>query len=490
MDTDADGSPEDDDLLGRYGGTDRFVRSVGAVNELYPNLVIDLFLDVFLSDRRRLRLQENLVATPDGSRMAGRVDYLIGGERPTGNSGAPRAVGSVIVPFLWGTKGRLYSNLVVTNSSGRRLTLLPQSQVTAMIGLAVETRLREALGVDPEADLTEPQRAVLRELGALISIPDPVAIEHYRRVFAEIVAPLEVPPEALAGLRELVEFFAGGYVLAVEVPLAESAHLGLDYSYSEPPEPSRSSLSSVFGLDSPEQGVELAAAATLFHSYHLVVEGRVGSYARRTQLYRKGADGELRPVRRPGEAPGGREPVIRHRERRFGNSSVHLHIDQPSTERPRLIWQVSYEEIPPGSLPPIITMAFANFLVAMVLAFTLPVIDNPIDFNAPTLMLAIPIFAITVFGFSFDRLVRSSMQAAVAYLLSATLTVVSTLFSVLGQPSSVGTSDAFLGGFRPVYGYRAYPPMIVCAGLSLLLMAGVAALLLHKIRCYRRSRQV
>ncbi len=151
---------------------------------------------------------------------------------------------------------------------------------------------------------------------------------------------------------------------------------------------------------------------------------------------------------------------------------------------------MSYEEIPPGSLPPIITMAFANFLVAMVLAFTLPVIDNPIDFNAPTLMLAIPIFAITVFGFSFDRLVRSSVQAAVAYLLSATLTVVSTLFSVLGQPSQVGASDAFLGGFRSVYGYGAYPPMLVCAGLSLLLMAGVAALLLYKIRCYRRSRQV
>ncbi len=160
MDTDADGppgvDPPGDDLLVDYGGTDRFVHSVRTVNELYPNLVIDLFLDVFLSDRRRLRLQENLVATLDGYRMAGRVDYLIGGERPTRNSGAPREVGSVILPFLWGTKGRLYSNLVVTNSSGRRLNLLPQSQVTAMIGLAIETPLRDALGTDPQADLTNP----------------------------------------------------------------------------------------------------------------------------------------------------------------------------------------------------------------------------------------------------------------------------------------------------------------------------------------------
>ncbi|MDP9208907.1 MAG: hypothetical protein M3O65_10515, partial [Actinomycetota bacterium] len=442
------------------------------VNELYPNLVIELFLDIFLSDSRRLRLQENLVQTPDGFTMSGRVDYLVGGlERPDD----PGAIDSVIVPFLWGAKGRLYSNLVVTNSSGRRLTLLPQAQVTAMIGLAIETPLRTALDIGPDVALTETQRAVLRNLGALISIPEPVEPSDYLGMFEKIVVPLDVAADRLDEVRKLVEFFADGYVLAVEMPAARLAHRTLDYSYSDPPETSRSSVSGLFGLDSPHQAVELAAAATLFHSYHLVLEGRVGSYARSTQLYRKGADGKLRPDR-----------SVRHRERRFSNSSVHLHIDQPSTERPRLTWQVTYEEIPPGSLPPIITMAFTNFLVALVLGFTTPLIENPIDFNAPTLMLAIPIFAITVFGFSFDRLVRSSIQAAVAYLLSATLTTASTLLSVLGQPRTDAPGRAILGAFRPVLGHPAYPPLLACALLSLLLMGGVAVLLLYKVWCYRR----
>lgn len=467
------------DLIAEYGGTERFVESVRAVNELYPDVVIDLFLDVFRSDSRRLRLQENLVQTPDGYTMAGRVDYLVGelANGATTEDGA--AVDSVIVPFLWGTKGRLYSNLVVNNSSGRRLTLLPQTQVTAMIGLSLEAPLRTALGIGPEVGLTEPQRAVLRNLGALISIPEPVEPAAYQRQFDAIMAPLGLPPGRLVELRGLVEFFAAGYVLAVEVPAARLAHRTLDYSYSDPPEPSRSaSLSGLFGLDSPHQAVELAAAATLFHSYHLVLEGRVGSYARSTQLYRKGTDGKLSPDR-----------TVRHRERRFSNSSVHLHIDQPSTERPRLIWKVTYEEIPPGSLPPIITMAFTNFLVALVLAYTVPLIENSIDFNAPTLMLAIPIFAITVFGFSFDRLVRSSVQAAVAYLLSATLTTMSTLFSVLGQPRAGAPGRAILWGFRPVLWGVAYPPLLWCALLSLLLMLGVGVLLLYKVWCYRRIRQ-
>ena len=86
------------DLLAEYGGSARFVHSVRAVNELYPNVVIELFLDIFLSDSRRLRLQENLVQTPDGLTMSGRVDYLVGGlERPDDRArswrscGAPRA---------------------------------------------------------------------------------------------------------------------------------------------------------------------------------------------------------------------------------------------------------------------------------------------------------------------------------------------------------------------------------------------------------------
>jgi hypothetical protein len=461
------------DLLAEYGGADRFVESVRAVNELYPDGVIELFLDVFLSDSRRLRLQENLVQTPDGYTMAGRVDYLVGA--PTDG---PEPGDSIIVPFLWGTKGRLYSNLVVTNSSGRRLTLLPQSQVTAMIGLAIETPLRTALRLGPDVDLTGPQRDVLRNLGALISIPEPVPLADYQALFDKIVNPLEIDADRLVDVRNLVEFFAGGYVLAVEVPAARLAHRTLDYSYSDPPETSRSSLSGLFGLDSPHQAVELAAAATLFHSYHLVLEGRVGSYARSTQLYRRGDQGTLEP-----------DESVRHRERRFSNSSVHLHIDQPLQERPRLTWQVTYEEIPPGSLPPILTMAFTNFLVALVLAFTVPLIENPIDFNAPTLMLALPIFAITVFGFSFDRLVRSSIQAAVAYLLSATLTTASTLFSVLGQPRADAPGQAILLSYRPLYGHPVYPPLLGCALLSLLLMVVVGVLLLYKVWCYRRVKQ-
>ncbi len=139
-----------------------------------------------------------------------------------------------------------------------------------------------------------------------------MAIERYRQVFDAVVAPLGVEPRQLVGLRNLVEFFAGGYVLAILA--VERVRCGL-----------------------PGTGGGAGRRSHPVHSYHLVVEGRVGSYARRTQLYRKGADGELRPVRRPGPGPAP-EPAIRHRERRFGNSSVHLHIDRPSTERPRLIW--------------------------------------------------------------------------------------------------------------------------------------------------------
>jgi energy-converting hydrogenase Eha subunit A len=103
-------------------------------------------------------------------------------------------------------------------------------------------------------------------------------------------------------------------------------------------------------------------------------------------------------------------------------------------------WEVTYSEKPPGALVPVLTMTLSATVISLVLSVTLPRIAT-VDLNAPTLALAVPIFAITLFGFSFDRLFRSSLQAVYGFISAAILTVFVTVIAVFGHPPTWSMVD-------------------------------------------------
>jgi hypothetical protein len=498
------------DWLADDAGVDRFVESVRMLDTRYYSEVIELFRQLFVYDDYRPRLQENLIETAGGFQMVGRVDYVITGRERAAIMARARTEHSaptVVVPFMWSAKGSLFRDLHVTHGS-TRVTVLSQSDVTALIGLAFEMLLRRTLDIDDATDLSAAQVAVVRRLGALIGIRDKVDRAGFLATFDKIVEPLHAPNRSFDRLRKLAEFFAQGYVLAAEVPLDSGCHIGVDYSFSAlSDEQLAGGIRGLSGLANPNLGVRVPDSASLFKSYHLGVQGPAGSYARRAALYRGYDDG--RPRRRLTEAEFVQEASQSDAFRRrqvvgmwqkldAGSSNAHLHLNNYPPTLSRVTYGVRYEEVPPGGLPAIITMAFANALVAFVLATTVPSVRNSIDFNAPTLMLAIPIFAITVFGFSFDRLRRSSSASAIGYLLAAALTAFSTVLSVVGQPDQSRLSDreraanaisgsSFLGDYVSHLGIaRLYWPLLACAGASAALCVGLGVLLMIKTLYYRR----
>ncbi|HEY2206021.1 MAG TPA: hypothetical protein VGH99_16230 [Pseudonocardia sp.] len=458
-------------------------RAESEVGARYYDEVIGLFDRMLRHREYRQRLQEFFVGAAEASSLHGRVDLVINGEERRSILDRDRASSdhTVVVPVLWSTKGTFYNNLVVRDASGARLPLLSQAEVTAL----VSTTLGVPLGIAfPGLAGTPPFLAALDELRRLINVKDVVPADDFDRLFADALGGIRehADDETLETLRHYCRFFADGYILAVQAPLTVGCHIGVDYSFniSAPPDGRRTfdeKLKTVFGLESQRTFVPLAGAASLFQTYHLSMGASAGRYDSRHAVYLwQGQDFLLTTPDELEEQAPGTQLEVRDTDT---NADPHLFLRTPpaaSTLGQKLGWEVTYAEKPPGALVPVLTMALSATVISLVLAVTLPRLQN-VDLNAPTLALAVPIFAITLFGFSFDRLFRSSAHAVYGFFAAALITIVSTILTVVGHPP--GWLMVRVGP------YQVYYLLVVCSLAGLVVSAWLVVVLRQQFRYYR-----
>jgi hypothetical protein len=113
-----------------------------------------------------------------------------------------------------------------------------------------------------------------------------------------------------------------------------------------------------------------------------------------------------------------------------------------------------------------------------------------LDLNAPALALAVPLFVITVFGFSVGGMLRSSLTVAFGFL-GASLLAIGTVLALLTLRRVADSADQFSVLDRPtLLGQPFHMLLGICSVAGMLLtlhLAGVLGVRLHRYRVHQQS---
>lgn len=472
-----------------------------AVERRYFNEAILLFGNMLLNPTYRLRLVESFTLHGDTARTHSTADFVM---PPADRDQLATRGGSdpmrVAVPLLWLPKGTLLDGMVITNASGESLMKLARRDTVALIGLAVRSLFSAAFLGDAPADART--EAALEGIQRLVAIRDPVDAEEVAQAFEELVRGLEPVAFGPFGvLSALVRQSATEYVLAVEAPLQSGCALSIGYTGSvsiRTYRPGRGGpLGGLIGLEPSEIEIPLRAAR-LFDNYHAELDGRNrDQYVRSQRVVQR--DRSHRTAAEPPRADGlFTEPANQNRARRSelrwhndsGDGFPHLHLVNYGYLRhaPLLGWRVRLAEVPPGSLGPVVGLAFTVTLVALAFAVTAAKLTAP-DLNAPAVVLAIPVLVITVFGFSFPRLLRSSLTVVLGFLASGVLAVLTAL-SLLTLREIDGTQEqAFVFAQPTLFGSKVHLLAALCGMAGAVLTFVLLTVLVARLAVYREHQR-
>lgn len=445
----------------------------------YYNEVIPLFTRMLVEPRYLHRLEQQFSVSRGRTSIRSRAQFVLtGADRdevtvPTaasapgapapapGGPDAPRprqANAVVVVPLMRLRKDALLDDLHITSADGTRLVALNRNETLGIVtecliglfhlaffkvGVAGWKERQAAFGdelhrertafaraarrgnvrYDPAAETRSPQVRDFRRLQQLISMTETVSADAARAYFDEIADHFpDKDDKWTRRLREFCVFFGENYILAVEAPLPDGFYLSISYENSSTPAPPPGSrndrLRTFFGLSPFRYWIPIESAQ-LFPSYHAELDGRAHHQYVLAQSVLTREDDEYVEIK-PSDL-GSDTLRIRHDA---GPAFPHVHYvsSPPQVEPQQLIWEVRLAEIPPGALGPVFAMSLAVLGILVAFTFTAPLFTAT-DLNAPALTIALPIFALSLFGYTFDRLVRSSLLAAVSFLLNALLAV-------------------------------------------------------------------
>jgi hypothetical protein len=234
-------------------------------------------------------------------------------------------------------------------------------------------------------------------------------------------------------------------------------------------------------------------AAELFASYHAELDGRAQDrYVRFQEVVNDAVEGSP-PVddsvfqpnpNHPDHPPG----MMLRNDSGYIYPHLHLtnlgHLESP----PRLAWRVHFEEIPPGGLAPVVAMSTAVTLVTAMFAVAVARISM-LDLDAPALTLAVPLFVITVFGFSFTRLLRSTLSVVAGLLAASVLAVLAVIGLLTLRDIRPGELQPFVLTELTVLGVPFHLPLALCALAGLLLTSYLTLMLIVRTRRYRLHQQ-
>jgi hypothetical protein len=324
----------------------------------------------------------------------------------------------------------------------------------------------------------------LEQLVCLTPAADPASAVAYVRAAQEAWVPAEYRERLRAPLLELEGFcerYAERYVLAVDCPAPAGCHLLIEYRQTRRLRATRHDVKErirrFVGLEA--RRIRIPANPTRrFANYHGEVEVGTG----RLYVVEQHVTATGRTITEIPAGTASRPDADRVSVRNESDDHPHLYLapTERSMDRAPVEWQVKLEEIPPGALSPVLAMAASAFLIFAAYAFTLPVaLSRPdgVDADSAALVVAIPLFTLTVFGYSFERMLHSSLGAVFGFVATGTLVLLGAIGLLAAGPGQVTTKVRVLG-------HPFHEPMMICALLSAAIAAFVLVTWLLRMRRY------
>jgi hypothetical protein len=499
--------PETSPPLGSYPSLATLRDTRARLAGRYPTAIIEQFGRWAVSPADRLRLEETFTIELDKARIQSKAEFALDGLARAELDAAPGTTPVAVVPLLWLRKRTLLDDLVVTDAQDLRLVALSRPETATMVGWAVVPLLSLITTGATDTALDDQGWDLVDRIRQVLVYPEPV---EPRRMWFRVLALLRAAghpaeelrarsPEAFARFRELCQWLAEHYVLAVEAPLPAGNYLAIRYTHSVTvpsvgPETTAERVAQGIGLE-PRRYLIPIRAAVWFASYHAEIDGRVRhQYVRRQHIV--ATDGPTpQPVDESmfasdtAHAPEQRPRMTLRND--SGYIYPHFHVTNLGavSHRRSLGWLVEFEEIPPGGMAPVTALAASVALIAGVLSVAAARITE-LDLNAPALALAVPLFVITVFGFSVGGMLRSSLTVAFGFL-GASLLAIGTVLSLLTLRRVTDSTDQFSVFDRPtLLGQHFHMLLGICSVAGMLLtlhLAGVLGVRLHRYRVHQQS---
>lgn len=494
--------------LGIFPSLDALQDDRRLVSETYAKRAIVLFGRMLTDQTYRQRLEETITLDSDKARTQSKAEYFVPWPDRQGlfeeckDFARPEVV---LVPLLWPLKGTLLDDLVITDASGERLVALSRAETAALVGWACVPLFAAAISGDPGTPLDADRWEIMNRIRQLIAYPDPVdPDEMWDRVEATMRdhgldpdALADAHPGAYANFRRTCRSLAQRYVLAVECPVPRGAFLSIQYTRSVTVRSIgsgglRGEIEEIIGLE-PHRFEIPIVAAELFSSYHAEIDGRTRDrYVRFQDVVNNDIEGSP-PVEDAVFQPNPNRPDHPPRMMLRNDSGFiypHLHLTNLGylESPPRLGWRVHFEEIPPGGLGPVVAMSTAVTLVTAMFALATARI-TAFDLDAPSLALAVPLFVITVFGFSFSRLLRSTLTVVAGLLGASVLAVLAVVTLLTLRDIQPGELQPFVLVEPTLLGLRFHLVLALCALAGLLLTSYLTAVLIIRTRRYRIHQQ-
>ena len=496
--------PESAPELGTYPSRESLAATRARLGLRYPKEVIEQFGRWAVQPDDRLRLEETFTIELDKARTQSKAEFLLSGpdreQLAAALQGGKAAV--VVVPLLWLRKGTLLDDLLVTDAADVRLVALSRPETAAMVGWAVIPLISLLTTGATDTAFDDAAWAMTDKIRQVLSYPEPVDPDLMWRRVLDILATAghtadelrARSPEAFARFHELCSWLADHYVLAVEAPLPPGNYLSIRYVHSLTipsvgPTTLTGRLESMLGLE-PRQYLIPIRTAIWFRSYHAEIDGSVrNQYVRRQEIVAIDRD-EPEPIDETMFATDGDHAPDQRPRMTLRNDSgyiyPHFHITNLGYVRNRrsLGWRVQFEEIPPGGLAPVIALSAAVTLIAAVFAVAAARITQ-LDLDAPALALAVPLFVITVFGFSFAGLLRSTLVVAAGFVGASLLSIASVLCLLTLRDVRQSTDQWFVFDELTLLGQPFHLLLGGCAALGLLMTLYLVAVLVVRLERYR-----
>jgi hypothetical protein len=401
----------------------------------------------------------------------------------------------ILLPLIKLSKNATLDNLDLTDAKDRHVAPLLQDEIYGLLAHVIDGLFRIAYinGSSDGAgrDLTQVEERLLARLIHAVCNPEVVkhdtVVDTLRLLDPDVRISVPLDTSAAESLRNLIEFFADNYLIAVEAELPRGSRLSMKYTRTVPlyeQAAKRADRSRVrLGLSPRSFSVPLTLPFEA-PSYHFSMAGVAGSFAAQQTLFEVPARNAIRQDRFKGKTP----PYL---NAKCESAAPYTHFHSRGLNRfPSInMWtRVEFDEVPPGALAGVTVVSAACAVLIWFFTLVQPGLpSSQVPTDLPALLLAVPAFAATWIGASADRVQRSSINTYIGLGLSTAISLASALLYIA---NSNHKSFLTIGSFTFYHGLihlkHVDAAWLVLALVSSMMSAYLAETLRDNVRNYMK----
>lgn len=403
----------------------------------------------------------------------------------------------VLLPLIKLSKAATLDNLDVLDSDGMHVSPLLQDELYGLLAYVIENLFRTAYINSPDENTPrEPRPIEASILQSLIQVAcNPERIN--RRDISAIIGVLDsagrgtvdpISEAAACYLRNLCEFFAENYIIAVEADLPKGNRLSMKYSRTVP-------LYERTAVRADRMRVRLGLSPQSFTmpltlpfeapSYHFSLTGVAGNFVASQTLL---AAGSRTPIM-PEDLRSGQVQPFLSSKCESALPYAHFHTRGLQRIATRDIWtRVDFDEVPPGALGGALVVSAACAILIWFFTLVQPGLRiSEASSDLPAVLLTVPAFVATWIGNSVDRIQRSSISTYIGLGVSIAVSLGSAVLYIANASHkaflSVGKVTFYHGLVRL---NNVDATWMLLALIASVMSAYLAETLRDKIRGYMR----